>query len=683
MKIKKVKWFFKLFTFATIATLSSTYIIFNVNSTNFRQTLTPLQSAFLDFKKTNNKVIIRNNSSLYSSSSINSSTQPTKDVRNSLKIFLDYSIPSAKSTIHEDDILFSKQNQYYMNLIKHKIYENDIVLSDFYLSRLSPIIWLEIEPKFLDKALKILNNLDFISLIIQDQRTTQPIKLQYKSVQNQTTNIRDQFLKLEKEIVDYNENNNKSSTKIGILETDMKLKLSDDDIKQAEIDKENITQYDFSEYNNLPLNRKKNLNNDHAILVSSIIGGKRGFASSSPIFLANISGLSDSAWWMKLFESLIIDKNFNVINHSYGFNLVLEELINLGSTDFFQNNDKKSSLKNVYGYYTDYIFYLDYLSRKYGVINIFAAGNGHNKDNSTNSNFVSGYITGNQSSINSIIVGSSYGSKDSFIPSYFSNRKLPNALASLLKPTIVAPGENIVDISKNYVSFNSGTSFSAPIVTGIIAKILDKYPQLNDRKNIISSIMSLITSSAIDSKLDWNKISNYSKKLDEKYNKISSSQVLTEYNKDSAYWNELLKGEETKSSGFKNATGAGLINYKNIEKAIKNLKTINVSPKNSDDTVYTTQEIKLKKGDRIKASLAWLFNAGIQKNLQNDKRFNNWYFKLFQFWYFAFSGNDILEFLNKTPDKVDAFSKQKNRLFSDYDLFLEYKQNGSEYLSII
>ncbi|MDE6619048.1 MAG: S8 family serine peptidase, partial [Lachnospiraceae bacterium] len=79
---------------------------------------------------------------------------------------------------------------------------------------------------------------------------------------------------------------------------------------------------------------------------------------------------------------------------------------------------------------------------------------------------------------------------------------ITNLLNPLKKPDIVAPGTDIISCSYHYGTklyiAKSGTSMSAPIVSGACALCLQKYPQLTNKE-----LRRLLLGSAADLGQSW------------------------------------------------------------------------------------------------------------------------------------------------------------------------------------
>ena len=215
-----------------------------------------------------------------------------------------------------------------------------------------------------------------------------------------------------------------------------------------------------------------NLNNiysgqsNHTTGVASIIGGIYGIAPDVELYFYNF----DAGNNLKTAVESMIDENISLINISM-------------YSDYHTGN---------YALYDGYSAYLDYISWYYGVCFVVAAGNEITSLNVVNPSL----------GFNVISVGSTDANKNI---SVFSSWRAPEAdfindpsvttNSHYLKPTLVAPGENIV--IPNVTLWNSnpinygedGTSFAAPMVTGIIALLMEEYPLLIGEPHLVASAL--------------------------------------------------------------------------------------------------------------------------------------------------------------------------------------------------
>ncbi|AJR12283.1 hypothetical protein MDIS_02635 [Mesomycoplasma dispar] len=692
------------------------------NKINYDNKLSKSQEDLVGFKQKNKKIFSRQSNQKFTNFSLLKSSNVKNVLKGEnvdIKIFLDLIDTNNNSLSANVEYYQTKNNEYLKQIISF-FEENNIKINSSYVSKLSPIIWININSLAEKKSLELLEKLDFVLLVINNiENTTNSDSLptySAKSLNQEAkpkifydnldhaayyyaylSNTKYYFTK-EKEIVDYKYRGSNKYEKVGVVEPGMSGTYDESDSLKAQIPKYLVNYYNIGRADSKKTNENQN---DHASLVSGIIVGKSGFAFNTDLHLANLGEVTfDSPVWMSVFEKLIIEKGVRVINHSYGFNFIDQKDVDASFKDIYGNN---SLLKNSVSRYIDHLYYLDFLSRKYGVINIFAAGNEYDdrlKNNDPKKKY--GYISGYANAINSIVVGSSFGTKENFYASNFSNRLLPNALKGLPKPLIVAPGENIVGLS-DQKSPESGTSFSAPIVTGIVSTIIGSNPYLFNEKNIIPAIKSVLSSSAVDSKLDYQGIKNFvesTKKENEKRHTSSSIDDYLEDSSKSRYLQNYENEHKSKPNGFDTAVGAGQINFANIQKAIENLKTFSVSFENTDEYVYVSPEIKLNQGNKIKASLAWAFNAGLTKPLKKyESRLHSWYDNLVAYGssYVADQNPGTLygeyhpqsnfeeeyhpKYPNEWLNRKTLFEKQENKLFSDYDLKLQ-KKEGDNWQSI-
>ncbi len=174
---------------------------------------------------------------------------------------------------------------------------------------------------------------------------------------------------------------------------------------------------------------------DHAINVTRILCGAYGVARNVDAAYiyhsASSSSMIDAMDWM-------VDNQIDVVNIS-------------------------KSTQNLNGQYHWTSAMLDYYVKYNYVLSVASAGNTANDGTiyTTVSNYAMGY--------NVIAVGAMDAEYN--ISSYSSFGVNSNIKSR--KPTISAPGTNIVINGDN---LGSGTSYSAPMVTGIIAKLMDESP---------------------------------------------------------------------------------------------------------------------------------------------------------------------------------------------------------------
>lgn len=199
------------------------------------------------------------------------------------------------------------------------------------------------------------------------------------------------------------------------------------------------------------------IKNDHAKSVSSIAGGKKGIANDSKLFFAC---LEEFETYNDCLEWLVVDKKCNIVNVS-----------------------RHIGASNSYGDYDYYNAVTDYYSNKYNVL--FVCSNG-NKDKAP-------YTSCPATSLNSISVAASNALREKAIININGNNLKEEYVDLLFGPNIYAPGYNV--LGTPYFDLNdetvfSGTSCSAPFVSGIAALLMEEFPSLKENiPGLVSVIM--------------------------------------------------------------------------------------------------------------------------------------------------------------------------------------------------
>ncbi|MGZ9797508.1 S8 family serine peptidase [Mycoplasma sp. 4013] len=370
----------------------------------------------------------------------------------------------------------------------------------------------------------------------------------------------------------------------------------------------------------------------HANEVSNITAGEKGYDRYSKLIF---SAFIEDSEWQKGIEWMVKDKKVRVINHSYGY-----------------------TIDDAHPIYNEKNLFLDYISRKYGVVNIFSLGNGNNKKEKENE-----WLNGYKLSLNNLVVGaldfSNWAQKPTETIAKYSNYLLPKSFTSTSKPNVVAPGYLYKRWHKNskgewnYLD-TQGTSFASPVVTGLVSTLLRERDFLDKDKIRLQSIKSIIGASSRTPKV--NNL-NY------------------------------------KANGYTEKYGSGIVDFENMLEAADNLVTKEVS-KSDNDFVLFTREFYVQKDKKIKGASSWLFNSGLLKEHENLPTYNanvNWW------WFLGVLGGVItnsVEGSRLAKEKAEwknthineerlnlktINQKQNDKLFSDYDLYLEKKDSSGKW----
>lgn len=266
---------------------------------------------------------------------------------------------------------------------------------------------------------------------------------------------------------------------------------------------------------------------EHATTVASIAGGRQGIAPDADILSVEVCGnLSSEVEWL-------LEHNVNVVNMS------------------FYDSAASSSLGN----YTSKAAYIDSIVRNNYVTFVGSAGNRGGDDD---------YVTSPKTGYNVIAVGSTNESGTTL--SSFSSFKEKFIVT---KPNLVACGENYV--INEIGNQGSGTSYASPVVTGTVALMMEKRPNLIFHPELV---MTILTANA-------DNMVNYSDK-----------------NRD----------------GFNDKVGAGFINIDaaltNIDKSV----SFRYSTQNQSGVFVSETSVSLSANQTIKISFASIANTNRDNN---------------------------------------------------------------------
>ncbi|MGZ9756904.1 S8 family serine peptidase [Mycoplasma sp. 4423] len=541
-----------------------------------------------------------------------SSSDPTiiNSLKNfELKIILKHEFDKNSENDLED--LLKNKNQDFIEKIK----KSNLIFKDVKTSSLAPFVWFYFENEeqrknFVEKIQKldsILGIVLFDQSVVQLSNSNQydPYYKLYRKINNNNDLFMDFIKQKERE----NHRSYIPTSKIGILEVGGKFDETMDN--------------DFLNRGYEVLITNKNLElNHHSQEVPLIAAGSQGFDRYAKMYFSSFK--TDKEWEGAL--EWFVKNGVKVINHSYG------SIYDLLGSEYNENN-----------------LLLDSISRKYGIINVFASGNDNDNRDKGNE-----WINSKSLSINNIVVGAleydSYRGISSDNIARYSNYLLFDKYKNLAKPNVVAPGylykRKILGYGDSQYN-KIGTSYAAPIISGLISTLLREKSLINNDNYRIQAIKAILAVAS------W--IPN---------------------NNDIAY----------KSNGYSLKYGAGIPNFEKMLKAFDNLTIANIDKK-TNGTVLATKEFYAYKGQNIRVASSWLFNAGLLKNKENKPSSNfSWYLYLIPF--FAI-GTGIADLVWSGTHKNDSqlklhetLKRQEQKLYSDYDLILEYKDKNGNWKQI-
>ncbi|WP_435128675.1 S8 family serine peptidase [Mycoplasma sp. 6243] len=610
----------KIFLFSSILTTSVASIV-TLTATNVLKNQE--KPWYLGYQ--NNKLEVR----------INKNGQLFNSVRNvpvnnnyELKLLLNY---EANNSVMDENLTNQKNDEFIENIKKSNLY-----FKSYQASSMMPIVWFYfdnenqrkeflksiIDKKEIYKGIIFPNEIQNIQLFNTDNLDNEKEEESdvYYNRDITIDNSKDlDIVNFKKQIERENSRYWNKKGNVGVIEVNGSVDL---------LKLQNFQRYGI-EFQDTVKNIEKS---HHANEVSNITAGEKGYDRYSKLFF---SSFTKNAEWQKTIEWMVKEKGVRVINHSYGMKYDDEW------TKYDEDN-----------------LFLDYISRKYGVVNIFASGNGNDKKEKENE-----WLNGYTLSPNNLIVGAldfnEFTQKPTESIAEYSNYLLQNGYISTSKPNVVAPGYLYKRWHKNskgewnYLD-TLGTSFASPVVTGLVSTLLRERDFLNKDKIRLQSIKAIIGASSRTPKV--NNL-NY------------------------------------KANGYTQKYGSGIIDFENMLEAADNLVTKEVS-KSDNDFVLWTSSFYVPKGKKIKGASSWLFNAGLLETPENSPSYNanvNWW------WFLGLLGGVIansVEGARLSKEKAEwnkyhiseerlnlktLKQKQDNKMFSDYDLYLEKKDSNGNW----
>ena len=202
-------------------------------------------------------------------------------------------------------------------------------------------------------------------------------------------------------------------------------------------------------YGNLPSNHTSN--------VMSLIGGTSGIAKGVSFYCASYYGNASYPY---------SDNGFSPVD-------CLNWLINTKYVNIINMSAYFPATGSAYNQYTSLCTYIDSLAIMNSCIIVKSAGN----DSSSH------YVSSPGMAINTMVVGAINKNKD---VAKFSSYITVNE--NTVKPEVVAPGDNICDVP-NLGNIGSGTSYAAPLVTGIAARLMHEFPVLKNNPSLLKSVL--------------------------------------------------------------------------------------------------------------------------------------------------------------------------------------------------
>ena len=342
----------------------------------------------------------------------------------------------------------------YSNIFTSKATENSEI---FYVSKYAPSIQMELTPAQIAKLAKDLS----VESIYYLPKST--------AVNSSTTAIETTRANYLRDSLGYNG----SGLRIGMIEGGMPDKTL------SFFNSSKII-YDPTHANDTVTTLKEIEDRNHATLVASIMVGQEITVGAN-----TYEGVVPES---TLYATKYYDSS-GVFNWKQGMDWLLSQyvsVINMSFAIVYKKNENQSEYIDVYNLEDRW---LEHIAINHSVHVVVAAGNKYDDENFWISN-PNSYIGTLAKAYNVITVGNL---NDNGTP-YYSDDILSDTSSYvegqsaniISKPDLVAPGESV----STPAGTNSGTSFAAPIVTGIVAQLCQAKPALKTQQDAMKAILT-------------------------------------------------------------------------------------------------------------------------------------------------------------------------------------------------
>lgn len=260
----------------------------------------------------------------------------------------------------------------------------------------------------------------------------------------------------------------------------------------------------------------------HCTMTASVYGGDYGIAKNSTLYFVadpDTTALVEGTAWL-------IDNGVDIINQSSGY--------------------KESGNYDAYSAFEDYVAY------NFGILYVVSSGNNEESNLAIDTSAMGANV---------LCVGASSANYGVWYKSSYRKSKSKFVKA---KPNLVAPGDRIYGVQNqsliHYSDPVSGTSISAPFVTGVSALLMEEFPSLRKHPEKMISLLQASTTKALNQTTEYDDIA-----------------------------------------------GFGIVNYRNAREIFENLSSFNTtSGYQSGDIIYKTDVISVKPGETLSVNAVLL-----------------------------------------------------------------------------